>query len=117
MTNPPFLEVNSFHQQYISSDHPFDVYKKHKIDILHFTGLISVCIFFSLLNRNAAIVSFTFGMFNIVFWILTYCQCPFPCDQYEGMCQEPGAVRYFICWDLVLLWTWAGVSVCGLVSD
>jgi len=77
-------------------------------------GLISVCIFFSLLNRNTAIVSFSFGMFNIVFWILTYCQCPFPCDQYEGMCQEAEDGRYFLCWDLLLVWTRPGISVCGL---
>ena len=77
--------------------------------------MITVCLLLSLLNRNTAIVSFSFGMFNIVFWILTYCQCPFPCSQYSGMCQEAGQVSYFLCWDVVLIWTWPGVSVFGLV--
>ena len=31
-----------------------------------------------------AVMAFTFGMFNLVFWILTVCQCPFPCSQYQG---------------------------------
>ena len=31
-----------------------------------------------------AIILFTFGMSNLVFWILTCCQCPFPCQQYRG---------------------------------
>ena len=34
-----------------------------------------------------AIISFTFGMSNLVFWILTCCQCPFPCQQYRGLRQ------------------------------
>ena len=46
--------------------------------------LITICVLLSALNRNASIVSFTFGVFNLVFWLLTYCQCPFPCDQYQG---------------------------------
>ena len=49
-----------------------------------FTVLITICVLLSVLNRNASIVSFTFGVFNLVFWLLTYCQCPFPCDQYQG---------------------------------
>ena len=49
-----------------------------------FPVLITICVLLSILNRNASIVSFTFGVFNLVFWLLTYCQCPFPCDQYEG---------------------------------
>ena len=31
-----------------------------------------------------AVISFTFGMSNLVFWVLTCCQCPFPCLQYKG---------------------------------
>ena len=31
-----------------------------------------------------AVITFTFGMSNLVFWILTCCQCPFPCHQYRG---------------------------------
>ena len=46
-------------------------------------GMVVVCVLTVLFCH--AIISFTFGMSNLVFWILTCCQCPFPCQQYKGV--------------------------------
>ena len=46
-------------------------------------GMLVVCVLTILFCH--AIISFTFGMSNLVFWILTCCQCPFPCQQYKGV--------------------------------
>ena len=100
-----------------------------------FTVLITICVLLSVLNRNASIVSFTFGVFNLVFWLLTYCQCPFPCDQYQGkhclvcslrmrlsimfpgMCESKVTVKYLHCRDKVLVWVWPALSIIGLVIN
>ena len=97
--------------------------------------LITICVLLSALNRNASIVSFTFGVFNLVFWLLTYCQCPFPCDQYQGkhslvcspecatpsscpgMCESKVTVKYLHCRDKVLVWVWPTLSFIGLVRN
>ena len=69
---------------------------------------------------------FTFGMANLVFWILTCFQCPFPCQQYKGnlatspdyqppvagICNTDLAV---VCQDIFLLWVWPALSITALV--
>ena len=94
--------------------------------------MLLVCLLVSAVNCSPALVSFSFGVFNLVFWLLTYCQCPFPCGQYQGghgnvtretrdtcghagMCSAGGG-PYLACWDSVLVWSWPALSLLGLVS-
>ena len=48
-----------------------------------FAGAVILVLVLTLVFCHA-IILFTFGMSNLVFWILTCCQCPFPCQQYRG---------------------------------
>merc|ERR1719334_909431 len=69
-------------------------------------GMSILCVILTILSCHA-ILTFTFGMANLVFWTLTCFQCPFPCRAYTGMCvsNEPPP-----CMDTLLVWLWPTLS-------
>ena len=78
---------------------------------------------------SRGLIAFSVGMTSLVFWTLTFLQCPFPSHSFRGKhyTLATTVVLTVLCiavcdadfdsWDSLLLWCWPTVSVITLVTS